>query len=437
MRVFLSWSGERSQRGANAINDWIRAELPGVEPWVSADMEKGVSWSSTLLDSLTRSTVGLLCVTSEAEGDWMAFEAGALLVGSGLGESVRIVLLDPDPAALAASPLAQFGSISADEAGLRELHRMLGGTGEPSPERLSRLIDKLRAIGTAKVRSFELVFVLPEGAVRRPRPYSPVQDMEWLPVIAEIADALRRDGTPIGEHDFSTFHHLDLTNAAWLPTPRWISAIVTDRLALVHPHHFDAWYGDAKLAAEELNHNFRLNAWLEARDRRERFRASSAFLYGLYLLELADRGMRQPHIAKLLDAIHNLPGVPQSWRFEIPARFIARADLADAEKRLGRAPPEIMRLVLFGMSYYSIREGIERLGGEFSFEMLERVLDQFRKELKEIASPVEVSQPIVEVVERMGRRESASQLPRDWEALGEAMLPFIKWLDNAKGELAM
>lgn len=42
MRVFVSWSGERSREVAKAFRDWLPLVLHYAEPWVSdADIEAG------------------------------------------------------------------------------------------------------------------------------------------------------------------------------------------------------------------------------------------------------------------------------------------------------------------------------------------------------------------------------------------------------------
>src|SRR5262245_16131275 len=66
MRVFISWSGERSHRVATSVHTWICRAFPTLDPWLSSEMEKGKSWAAKLLDGLATSTIGILCVTAEA-----------------------------------------------------------------------------------------------------------------------------------------------------------------------------------------------------------------------------------------------------------------------------------------------------------------------------------------------------------------------------------
>jgi hypothetical protein len=40
MKVFLSWSEERSRTAAEAFKSWIEEVLQCVEPWMSPDIDK-------------------------------------------------------------------------------------------------------------------------------------------------------------------------------------------------------------------------------------------------------------------------------------------------------------------------------------------------------------------------------------------------------------
>jgi len=274
VRVFISWSGDRSHRVAAALHRWVGVAFPTLESWLSTDMEKGKSWAGRLLDGLASSTTGILCVTAEANHDWMAFETGALLDADGDKPAWVSVLIDPDPDELAASPIGSFPAFAANAAGLRSLAIHLAqATGHPiceerATELATTLLADITAIGTAKVRDFELALVLPEGSHRQP--VAPLRDMEWLAAIGGIVDSLRRDlALVIGDHDFTNFSYLDMRNSEWVPVPKRFSSIVTDQLAVIHPRFVEAWYGNAKMATEVLKSGFHLDASLKARDRRE------------------------------------------------------------------------------------------------------------------------------------------------------------------------
>jgi predicted nucleotide-binding protein len=108
MRVFLSWSGDRSRRLAEALRDWLPAVLQSVEPWLSAvDISKGARWSLALSDALKQTDAGVICLTREnSQAGWLLFEAGAIS-NIPSGAFVAVYLLDhrlPE----VSGPLAQF-----------------------------------------------------------------------------------------------------------------------------------------------------------------------------------------------------------------------------------------------------------------------------------------------------------------------------------------
>jgi hypothetical protein len=79
MRVFVSWSGARSEGLGLALKDWLPKVLPAVETFHSADIPKGENWHSALIKELRGCRVGVFCVTPESlQSPWMLFEAGAL-----------------------------------------------------------------------------------------------------------------------------------------------------------------------------------------------------------------------------------------------------------------------------------------------------------------------------------------------------------------------
>lgn len=80
MKIFLSWSGHKSQQIAIAFRDWLPYVINSVTPYVSSeDIDKGSRWSTDIAKELEDSSFGILCVTKENyEAPWLIFEAGAL-----------------------------------------------------------------------------------------------------------------------------------------------------------------------------------------------------------------------------------------------------------------------------------------------------------------------------------------------------------------------
>lgn len=80
MKVFISWSGNKSHKVALVFREWLPSVIQSLEPYVSSeDIDKGARWSTDIAKELEDSTVGILCVTKEnLHAPWLSFEAGAL-----------------------------------------------------------------------------------------------------------------------------------------------------------------------------------------------------------------------------------------------------------------------------------------------------------------------------------------------------------------------
>lgn len=80
VKVFISWSGERSKAIALLLHEWLPNIIQAVKPWMSAsDIDKGVRWSTDIASQLEQTRFGIICLTPEnLEAPWILFEAGAL-----------------------------------------------------------------------------------------------------------------------------------------------------------------------------------------------------------------------------------------------------------------------------------------------------------------------------------------------------------------------
>jgi hypothetical protein len=122
MKVFISWSGERSKLVANALREWIPDILPPVQPWMSAsDIGAGVRWNREIDRELEETLFGIVCLTKENQtAPWVMFEAGAL--AKTVEETyVCPYLIGLDKAHVLNGPLSQFQAKRADEKGTLEL----------------------------------------------------------------------------------------------------------------------------------------------------------------------------------------------------------------------------------------------------------------------------------------------------------------------------
>ncbi|WP_316190972.1 toll/interleukin-1 receptor domain-containing protein [Bradyrhizobium sp. SZCCHNS2096] len=121
MRIFISWSGQRSQALAQALHEWLPLVLHYVQPWLSqSDIAAGERWGTEVAKELEGSNFGIICVTREnVSAPWILFEAGAL---AKLMQEGRVIplLLDIDFKDIS-GPLAQFQAKKVEKAGLNDV----------------------------------------------------------------------------------------------------------------------------------------------------------------------------------------------------------------------------------------------------------------------------------------------------------------------------
>jgi TIR domain len=134
MKVFISWSGERSQLLAQALHGWLPLVLHYVQPWLSeADVSAGDRWAQAIAKELETSKFGIICLTRENLGSpWVLFEAGALAKSL---ETKVIPLLFNLEISDVSGPLAQFQAKKFERTGLAEvIHSVNQSAPEPIAE---------------------------------------------------------------------------------------------------------------------------------------------------------------------------------------------------------------------------------------------------------------------------------------------------------------
>lgn len=130
MKVFFSWSGQKSHELATAFRDWLPNVIQAVVPWLSsADIAAGSRWQHEIALQLKESKVGVIFLTREnITSPWLLYEVGAL---SRAMESTYVCpyLFGFSPSELK-GPLVQFQATTANKEGtlslVRTLNRALG-----------------------------------------------------------------------------------------------------------------------------------------------------------------------------------------------------------------------------------------------------------------------------------------------------------------------
>jgi hypothetical protein len=132
MKVFISWSGDRSKAVAQALQEWLPRVIQASEPWISSEITKGTRWSPEISKRLEESKVGVICLTREnLTAPWILFEAGA--ISKTKDAYVCTFLLDVG-AADVEQPLGQFQHTQVNQEDVKRLVRTInsavGAAGE-------------------------------------------------------------------------------------------------------------------------------------------------------------------------------------------------------------------------------------------------------------------------------------------------------------------
>ena len=145
MKVFISWSGEKSQAVAEALRNWLPNVIQGLQRWMSAnDVDKGARWATDVATQLEQTRVGIICLTRDnLDSSWLLFEAGAL--SKTLEQtSVCPYLVDVEPSDIK-GPLFQFQATRAEKEDTRKLiqtvNRAQGEQALPE-ERINNAFEK-------------------------------------------------------------------------------------------------------------------------------------------------------------------------------------------------------------------------------------------------------------------------------------------------------
>jgi hypothetical protein len=121
LKVFISWSGDRSRFVANALNEWLPDVIEGVSPWVSTQhLDAGTRWNSEIDKQLKDTNFGIVCLTREnLQSPWILFESGALAKAVEVARVVPYLLgvqgADVKP------PLGHFNYVMANQEGTLSL----------------------------------------------------------------------------------------------------------------------------------------------------------------------------------------------------------------------------------------------------------------------------------------------------------------------------
>lgn len=131
MKVFVSWSGEKSKAVAKVLWHWLGTIIQAIEPYMSdEDIGKGERWFDNVSTELQSTSYCIVCLTpSNLSSAWISFEAGA--IASKLDDTqVTALLIELKPSDVT-GPLAQFQHTEINKEDFRKLARSINdGLGE-------------------------------------------------------------------------------------------------------------------------------------------------------------------------------------------------------------------------------------------------------------------------------------------------------------------
>lgn len=193
LNVFISWSGPRGRRLAEALHQFIPDVLQNARPWISSDdIDKGRRWGREIADALRDAKIGVICLTPESlDSRWVLFEAGAL--AKTLDDSyVCPYLLGLEPKDVA-PPLADFQVTRANEEDtfllMRSLNSALGNHVEDA--RLRRTFERVWPTLNERIEQL-LKEAVPSGKVAPAR-----SEMDMLEeLLTRIRHLERREPEP-------------------------------------------------------------------------------------------------------------------------------------------------------------------------------------------------------------------------------------------------
>lgn len=145
MKVFISWSGDKSKDVAAFLAEWIKDVLQGVDCWYSPDdIEKGSMWFSDISNSLEQNNVGIICITPEnMHAPWILFEAGALFKGLSKARVCPLLIGNLETSDIT-PPLSHFNLTLPVKQDMLRLLRTINSSNEHQldDERLEKAFDR-------------------------------------------------------------------------------------------------------------------------------------------------------------------------------------------------------------------------------------------------------------------------------------------------------
>ncbi|GAA4657956.1 toll/interleukin-1 receptor domain-containing protein [Arthrobacter cryoconiti] len=123
MKVFISWSGDRSKAVAREVKTWVKEVFQTSIVFMSdEDISAGTNWSERIKKELADTKIGIICLTPEnQDAKWINFEMGALSKAVD-GDDTRVIplLIGFESTGQVGQPAVSFNMIKMDQNGFRK-----------------------------------------------------------------------------------------------------------------------------------------------------------------------------------------------------------------------------------------------------------------------------------------------------------------------------
>lgn len=192
MKVFISWSGDRSRAVALSLRELVATIIQAADVTISEhDIRAGERWRDSIAESLMTADAGIACITSDnINSPWLSYEAGVL---SSNTEIFIPLLVDISPTDLN-GPLAFYQALTLTRSDMNKLVSLLNSR-LPSPlrqELVERLLERLWPYFEQELANLPL----PRGSgtvSADPTLFPPLRsDREMLEEILELVRSLVR-----------------------------------------------------------------------------------------------------------------------------------------------------------------------------------------------------------------------------------------------------
>jgi hypothetical protein len=166
MKVFISWSGQRSKAVAELLRETLPSIIQVVKPFMSKhDITSGEPWGKRIAKELDDTSFGIFCLTPEnVEAPWLHYEAGAISKLEGRVAGLLIADLKPTDFN---NPLSQFQHRVFSQADFRQLISDICATASADTLAITKVFDLMWPQLEAKYN--EIVASQPQQSIQPQR----------------------------------------------------------------------------------------------------------------------------------------------------------------------------------------------------------------------------------------------------------------------------